>query len=137
MLITRETDYAMRVLRALAGGEQITVRDLGEREQLPQQFTYKILRKLQRAGWVQVSRGADGGCRLKVDLAAVSLYDLMVLMQADRRVISCIDADYPCSWQTKYGGPCHAHYRLGELQTSLDRLLREQNLQSVLFGAES
>lgn len=137
MLITREIDYTLRILRALAGGEQLTVRDLNQREQLPQQFAYKILRKLQRAGWVQVARGADGGFRLRADLAAVNLYDLMVLMEADLRVNACMDEDYDCSWQRQHGGPCRAHYQLEALQDGLNGLLRAQSLQRVLFGEKA
>ena len=59
MLITRETDYALRILRALSDGEQITVGDVCKRELLPQQFVYKILKKMEHAGLVRIARGAE------------------------------------------------------------------------------
>ena len=33
LLVTREADYALRILRALAGGEQRTAADICEQEQ--------------------------------------------------------------------------------------------------------
>ena len=43
MVITRETDYALRILRALLDGELHTVGQLAQDELLPQAFAYKIL----------------------------------------------------------------------------------------------
>lgn len=45
MLITRETDYALRILRSLAQGSCLTVGELAEKETLPLKFTYKIIKK--------------------------------------------------------------------------------------------
>lgn len=44
MLITRETDYALRILRSLAQGSCLTVGELAEKETLPLKFTYKIIK---------------------------------------------------------------------------------------------
>ena len=53
MLVTRETDYALRVLRGLMDGEQRAVGELSKQQMIPQQFAYKIVKKLSRAGYVQ------------------------------------------------------------------------------------
>ena len=52
MLITRETDYAIRVVRALHRGGQLSAREIAERENMQQAITYKMLRKLSKAGVV-------------------------------------------------------------------------------------
>ena len=46
MLVTRETDYAIRALRALSDGNKKTLADICRLEVVPQQFGYKILKKL-------------------------------------------------------------------------------------------
>ena len=76
LLVTREADYALRILRALAGGEQRTAADICEQEQIPDKFVYKIAKKLEKSGFIKIVRGAEGGCRLIVDLHTMSLYDL-------------------------------------------------------------
>ena len=63
MLITRETDYALRMLRVLLDGEKHSAAEMAETELIPMQFAYQILRKLSAGELVQVSRGAAGGCR--------------------------------------------------------------------------
>ena len=72
-MITRETDYALRLLRTLRDGERRTAAEAAERELVPQSFAHKILKKLARAGFVEVARGAEGGCRLSAELNRVSL----------------------------------------------------------------
>ena len=49
MLITRECDYAVRVIRALSGAERLSVGEICEREEITAPFAYKILKKLQKA----------------------------------------------------------------------------------------
>ena len=80
MVITRETDYALRILRALLDGKLHTAGQIAQDELLPQAFAYKILKKLEKAGLVEVVRGTAGGCRLSADLTGTSLYDLMKAM---------------------------------------------------------
>lgn len=50
MFITRESDYAMRVIRALMWEPRLSVSEICERESITAPFAYKILKKLQNAG---------------------------------------------------------------------------------------
>ena len=84
MLITKETDYALRILRALSDEGRVTAVQLANEEQIPQQFAYKILKKLQKGGLIQILRGADGGCTLAAQLEQVSLFRLMQIMEEGR-----------------------------------------------------
>ena len=65
MVITRETDYALRILRALLDGKLHTAGQIAQDELLPQAFAYKILKKLEKAGLVgwSAERRAAAGCR--------------------------------------------------------------------------
>ena len=49
MFITRESDYAMRVIRALMWEPRLSVSEICERESITAPFAYKILKKLQNA----------------------------------------------------------------------------------------
>lgn len=133
VLITRETDYALRVLRALSEGEQLTAGDISEQQMVPKPFAYKIIKKLSKAGFVRITRGADGGCRLAVGLDKVTLYDLMVAMEEDSAVIACMEPGYSCPWREAHGG-CMVHCRLGLVQQRLHEELRGHTLQELIFG---
>ena len=133
MLISRETDYALRILRSLLEGERKPVGMICKDEMIPQQFAYKIMKKLSRAGLVEITRGADGGCRLSADLAAVSLYDLMVAMEDRCAVNACMDPAYECSRRIQQGG-CVVHTQLALIQKNLDNELRAHDLKTILTG---
>lgn len=103
MIITKETDYALRILRVLLDGEKHSVAEMSETELIPNQFAYQILRKLSAGNLVRVSRGALGGCALSCDLDATSLYDLMGVVGERGILCACMEPGYECRWQDKHG----------------------------------
>ena len=62
MIITRETDYAIRILRSLADLQLKNIREISDEQLVPRQFAYKISKKLERAGFIEIIRGAHGIC---------------------------------------------------------------------------
>lgn len=134
LLITRETDYALRILRALSDGKMITVAEICRKEILPQQFAYKILKKLQRAGWIQISRGAEGGCRLSADLKQVSLHSLTLAIGEDRDISACMQPGFQCAWRQQNASACQVHQQLLQIQRVLDTEMKSRSLHQMLFG---
>lgn len=134
MLITRETDYALRILRTLSKGEPRTAAELAKREELPQKFAYKILKKLDKAGIVRITRGAGGGCSLDCDLQTTTLYDLIGAVENNARLTVCLTPGYVCEWRTKYGTPCTVCGQLAKVQNAIDGELRSRSLHWVLYG---
>ena len=130
-VITRETDYAIRLLRTLRDGERHTAAEAAERELVPQPLAYKILKKLSKAGLVEVTRGADGGCRLLADLDRTTLYDLLEAMGEDCRLSGCMASDHPCTWREAHGG-CTVHCHLAAIQSKLDEELKSHTLADIL-----
>lgn len=133
MVITRETDYALRILRALLDGELHAAGEIAQTELLPQAFAYKILKKLEKAGLLEIRRGTAGGCRLTADLDQTSLYDLMLAMGERSGLSACMEPDYQCSWRSSHGG-CGVHCKLLEIQRALDTELRSHSLREILTG---
>ena len=68
MLITRRSDYAMRICRVLRDGKVHNVREICEKEDIPKAFAYKILRELEMADLVKSERGNQGGYYLEKSL---------------------------------------------------------------------
>ena len=136
LLITKETDYALRILRALAGGDRLTASELAANEQIPQQFAYKILKKLHKAGFVQIARGADGGCTLDANLSSVTLFQLIRAMERDATVSACTAPGYECQWRRAHGGEiCKAHIHLAQIQQAINGELDSHALKDILFGS--
>lgn len=136
MLITRETDYALRILRALAHGDKLTATELSENEQIPLAFAYKIIKKLEKQGLVTIFRGTAGGSQLRADLTQVSLYDFMDMMGENLSVATCTDLGHVCQWVENHTDTvCHAHCLLHKLESELASMLKQYSLQEVLFGS--
>ena len=123
MIITKETDYALRILRVLLDGEKHSVAEMSETELIPNQFAYQILRKLSAGNLVRVSRGALGGSELSCDLDATSLYDLMGVVGERGILCACMEPGYECRWQDKHGR-CAIHCQLAALQQKQDEAFR-------------
>ena len=130
MLITRETDYALRILQNLTDGEKRSVGEISQQETIPQQFAYKIAKKLAKAGFIQITRGVDGGCRLDKDLAEISLYDLITVIEGSYEVNACMDPDFSCT--RRQNGGCSVHPQLMAIQKTLTDQLRSYTLESLL-----
>ena len=133
MIITRDTDYALRILRALMDGQLHTVGELARGELLPQPFAYKIIKKLCKAGLVQITRGAAGGCRLSADLSQVTLYDLLLALGEPSAIAACMEPGYACPWRERQGD-CVSHRQLAAIQRTLDRELQSHTLREILTG---
>jgi Rrf2 family protein len=125
----------LRILRALAGEERITAPQLAESEQIPLQFAYKILKKLQKGGLIRVLRGAEGGCVLSAQLEQVSLYQLMQIMEEDSSVSSCMKPGYQCTWCKAHGDTiCKVNVHLTAIQEKLNEELKSYSLSKILFS---
>ena len=133
MIITKETDYALRILRVLLDGEKHSVAEMSETELIPNQSAYQILRKLSAGNLVRVRRGALGGCELSGDLDATSLYDLMEVMGERGVLCTCMEPGYVCHWQDEHGR-CAIHCQMAVLQQKQDEAFRAVSLRRLLTG---
>lgn len=132
MLVTREMDYAMRVVRALDSREGLaTAADVAEREQMSQAVTLKILKRLTAAGIVESRRGAAGGYRLRQSPETLTLYDLFRVFGREPLLNRCQAADYRC--ENRPDGDCGTCRELCRIQEILEAELQRTPLRQ-LFG---
>lgn len=132
MIITRETDYALRILRALRDGNRHSISEITEMELIPKQFAYKILQKLTRAELIEATRGAKGGCQLKADLKSISLYDLIgIIDNKTNTLIQCMDPDFSCPFREGSQG-CNVHSKLSVIEFGIEKELKSHSLQELL-----
>ena len=72
MIITKKSDYAIRICRALEDGEIHNVTEICEKENVPRAFAYKILRELEMNDMVKSERGNKGGYYLNISFSIAS-----------------------------------------------------------------
>lgn len=129
MLFTKESDYAIRVVRALKNGEKMSIRQICDVEQIPEAFCYKIVKKLCLAGVVEIIRGAGGGCRLNKELSELTLYDVVTAIEPGFAVMDCVH--HFCSRNTG-GDTCRVHRELLSIQHAVEELLKKRTFCDIL-----
>jgi len=131
MFLTKECDYGLRIIRALASGEKTTAEEICAAESIPGQFAYKILKKLERAGFLQSSRGRDGGYWLIKPLNAFTIYDIVSSIDENLFINECLRDDRPCV-RNHPEEPCAVHRELDRIQTVLvDELCKKSIIEVV------
>lgn len=129
MLVTREMDYAMRVIRALSGQGQLSAAAVAERERMQKAVTLKILKQLSAAGIVESRRGSGGGYRLRRSPDQLTLYDLFHVFGRAPLLNRCQESGYRC--ENRPDGDCGTCRELNRIQGILDAELRRTPLGDI------
>ena len=136
MLLTRECDYGVRVIRALADGSKKTVDTVASEEMIPKKYAYKIIKKLEKAGYVQSLRGRSGGYLLLRDLNTISLLDIISAVDANRYVNECIKDESLCPFKNHPTKRCTVHKEIERLQGLLEAELQSKPMSIILAQPE-
>ena len=130
MMISRECDYAIRIVRALADYGVKNVNEICEKELVPVQYAYKILRKLVKNGIVKSYRGVSGGYELAKDTAEINLFDVIIAIDEKFCINDCLLPDYSCARDKS--SHCSVHTELIVIQTKLQKMLEEKSFFDIL-----
>ncbi|MDO4649079.1 MAG: Rrf2 family transcriptional regulator [Eubacteriales bacterium] len=137
MFITRECDYAVRVIRALGQNARLSVGEICEKEEITAPFAYKILKKLQKAGIVKGYRGVHGGYVLSQQPDELTLFDIYSAIDNDMNIIDCMDPHFGCPRDNHSRGiTCLVHRELVDIQQEFWKLLKRKTLQEILAEGE-
>lgn len=129
MLMTREMDYALRILRALHQGGQLSAAAIAERENMPKAVTLKVLKQLHAAGLVVSRRGPSGGYLLAEGCERLYLGDLFHLLGDPLFINRCQREGYRC--ENRPEGDCGLCRELSRIQRALDGELRRTPLSAI------
>jgi Rrf2 family protein len=127
--ITRRTDYAIRMMTALAeAGEScpISVRTLAEAQGVPYAFSRTVQRDLVEAGLVATTRGVAGGLCLTRPAEDITLLQIVEATQGTPSIATCSADPKWCG----RSGSCSAH----TVWCEIDALVRDQLGKKTLAG---
>ncbi|MCI8330371.1 MAG: Rrf2 family transcriptional regulator [Oscillibacter sp.] len=129
MLITREMDYALRILRALHQGGQLSAAAVAQREHMPKAITLKLLNRLLSVGIVESRRGVNGGYFLKRSCEELKIFDLLQALGDPPLVNRCQREGYSCENYPK--GGCGVCRELCRIQDILNQELQRTPLSDI------
>ena len=129
MLITRRSDYAMRIFRALQDEKVHNVREICTKEDIPKAFAYKILRELDQAGFVKSERGNQGGYLLNRKLEDLTMYDVISVTEGDLAILHCMKEE--CN-RNPESMPCKVHQEIERIQKILIEELKKKTIGEIM-----
>ncbi len=93
MRLTRFSDFGLRVLIYLArAGERsspVTVAEIASQFELPVNHLVKVVGRLARTGWVEATRGRNGGLRLACDPATLRIGAVLRELEGEAELVDC------------------------------------------------
>jgi Rrf2 family nitric oxide-sensitive transcriptional repressor len=95
MRLTSFTDFGLRALMKLAGGENrlYTVEEIAGEFALSRDHLTKVIRELARHGFIVTQRGAAGGFRLARPAHDIRLGDVVAALEGRHALVECFQAD--------------------------------------------
>jgi len=131
MILTSEQTYAIRAVHALSSMEKKTVKDICSSDNMPLDFAYKILKKLERAGIVRSVLGRSGGYLLVKQPNIVSLFDILHAVDEDLFVKKCSKRRTPCE-DCKDKEHCLLHDTVSKLQRMMFDMFKEKTIDMLI-----
>ena len=126
MRITLESDYALRILSALAEHEdRVDAKTLSDEISVTQRFTLKILHKLVSAGYVKSYKGVRGGYLLNISPENITLKSVIELIDGPIAISRCLEKSEACSMNPDKTSCIYHHifdHISSELAQKLDRI---------------
>lgn len=99
MRITVQADFALRVLMyvALKEGETVTIRDIAAHYAISRHHLAKVAQRLQQGGFLQTTRGRNGGLVLSRRPEHINVGEVFRLIETDRGVVECLQESGSCT----------------------------------------
>jgi Rrf2 family cysteine metabolism transcriptional repressor len=96
--VSKSLDYAVRSLTYIAKEKAsvFTIRDISQKQHIPQNYLAKIMRKLVQKGLLSSSPGPEGGYSLRKPTEDISLKDIYEAIEGDMQLIDCMEKNVVC-----------------------------------------
>lgn len=129
MRFSKTTDYALRVMMALAQSheERMSLQNLSSQERIPRKFLEHVVRNLRDADLVQSTPGPKGGYRLNHPAASITVAQIIQSINGPLLSIDRLDPD-------RY--PSHQQEPIRRLQAVVNdiRAFARQKLESLTLA---
>jgi Rrf2 family nitric oxide-sensitive transcriptional repressor len=130
LTFTRQADYAIRAMLALAAAEPTTwlsVTRISAAMGIPERILPRVMRTLTTAGLIEARTGRTGGYRLTRPASTITLFDVIAAAEPPDDARSCVLRGSPCGLD----GRCAVHDVIDEARGALDARLAETTLAEL------
>lgn len=133
MRITLESDYALRIITAMAmHNDIIDAGTISKETSVTQRFTLKILNKLVKGGLVKSYKGARGGYKLAASPENITLRGVIELIDGPIAIARCVDNGEACSLNCDKAA-CIYHHIFDSISFDLAKKLDSIKINDVII----
>jgi Rrf2 family iron-responsive transcriptional regulator len=141
MRLTRQTNYAMRILMYCAANEGRLSRipEIAEAYTVSELFLFKILQPLVEARLVETVRGRNGGVRLGRPADQINLFDVIRVTEESFAMAECFENDATecplvdsCALNAALREALNAFFEVLARHTIADLVAERPNVRSLL-----
>ena len=136
MLLSMQSDYALRVLLDIASSQEshgIITRVIAERQHVPRVFLTKIIAQLATRGFLQTQRGKGGGVSLGREPSEINLLEVIEVFEGRLRSNPCTMTDEFCD----FSEDCAIRQLWFELEGTMREHLGKMTLADLVGTASS
>lgn len=127
-MFSKTCEYAIRAMLYIAqksrGGSKVSIKEIAKGIDSPEHFIAKILQDLSRKGFVQSTKGPNGGFYFEGESLKYSLADIVRTVDGDKIFSGCALGIRECM-ATK---PCPLHNEFVHIRKSLSKMLESAKL---------
>ena len=131
-MLSNSSKYALNAVLYLAVHStyenKILAKEISESTKIPRAYLSKLLQELTRHNLICSVRGPHGGFYLTDENRAVSLLQIVTLIDGDNRLTSCVLGLHKCDNKN----PCPLHDLVGETKTNFVKNLEETTVQDLV-----
>jgi len=131
MILTKTTEYAVRVLTLMASKhhEKVSFSAVYLHEQLniPYKYLTRLMTDLSKQGLLLSIRGRGGGFRIIKDLSEITLADIVEAVEGMSSFNACILGFDECSSEN----PCALHFVWEKNKENFIKMLKETSLEDI------
>jgi Rrf2 family protein len=133
MLITQESDYALRIVCLLAKeNKTIDAGTISNIVNVTPRFALKILHKLVIGGIVRSYKGANGGYRFESDPKIVTVLDVINLIDGPIAISKCVGDSTCCSMKGDNKSDCRIHHLFSSVNSLVSEKLGAVTIEMVM-----
>lgn len=129
-MFSRTSQYALQAMVKLAKLEEnkyLTVEEVSQQLDIPQEFLAKIFQNLVKWGMLESRRGRGGGFALSRSPEDISFYEIIELTDGPKPLSDCIFDGNICS----VDGPCPLHEEWTTIREEIIDFLRRNKISDL------
>ncbi|UOQ49554.1 Rrf2 family transcriptional regulator [Gracilibacillus caseinilyticus] len=140
MRLKKYTDYALRVLIYTAASDsKASIKGIAETFFVSTEHIRKVVHQLSINGYIETTRGRNGGIVLALDPADINIGAVIRLMENDFYLLECFDGENnrcvitpACKLRSAIGNAMQAFFEVLNQYTLADLVENKDDLQELM-----